>query len=608
MTISNSILEVSLDAASGHFRLTARPSGRTFVRDGAFPGGGGTARLETVPDLAFGAAKTLILTHPDGSADRIQLLPDLPFALVSSRLANRGTEPTVTRSVQPLTATLDLGQPARNLQTLGTAGLKPPGRNPGSYVWLAVVEPKSRHGVVAAWLTHDRGSGVVFNKVENDQVQLTAQLDYGRLRIAPGATAELEQLAIGEFDDARLGLEAFADAVVKRYQIRLRPQPVGYCTWYSRPYGGASDETHLAELAAFAAKNLKPFGFSVVQIDDGWQDGISKNGPRRNFFTHRPDGPYPSGMKAIADKIRADGLVAGIWFMPFAGTYYDPFFQAHPDWFVKRASDGQPYETSWGGACLDPTHPEVRSYLRSNAERFARDWGFQYFKMDALWTGTATPQQYVNEGYKDDKMGDAVPHDPDVTNIEAFRSGLKLVRAAAGPDVFFLGCCTPQNMRSYGGAFGLVDAMRIGPDNGADWNGLKRGPTFGSRHYFLHGRVWYNDPDPVYVRSSHPARTRPLGLLVGRPDGPAQPEHRLAPRPARRASRSSQANHAAARTLAASGGPFRGTDSAHLAPDRHTPRPAPGRDRPVQLGRSRDHDRRASEPYRCARRHGLRCL
>jgi hypothetical protein len=70
--------------------------------------------------------------------------------------------------------------------------------------------------------------------------------------------------------------------------------------------------------------------------------------------------------------------------------------------------------------------------------------------------------------------------------------------------VFILGCNGPQNMRSYGGAFGLVDAMRVGPDNGADWKRLTRGPVFGSRHYFLHGRVWYNDPDPVYARDSVP--------------------------------------------------------------------------------------------------------
>jgi len=46
--------------------------------------------------------------------------------------------------------------------------------------------------------------------------------------------------------------------------------------------------------------------------------------------------------------------------------------------------------------------------------------------------------------------------------------------------------------------------MRIGPDNKSDWKNLLRGPTFGSRHYFLNGRVWYNDPDPLYVRDTIP--------------------------------------------------------------------------------------------------------
>ena len=77
------------------------------------------------------------------------------------------------------------------------------------------------------------------------------------------------------------------------------------------------------------------------------------------------------------------------------------------------------------------------------------------------------------------------------------RDGVKLVRKTAGPDVFLLGCCVSQNMRSFGGSFGLVDAIRIGPDNGTDWGGLRVGPWHASNRYFLHGRVWYNDPDPL---------------------------------------------------------------------------------------------------------------
>jgi hypothetical protein len=142
--------------------------------------------------------------------------------------------------------------------------------------------------------------------------------------------------------------------------------------------------------------------------------------------------------------------------------------------------------------------------LRDVVNRITHQWGYQYIKIDGLWTGTATPLEYVNTGYKEDGIGDAVFHDPNKSNLEAYRDGLKLVREAGGKDVFILGCNGPQNMRAYGGAFGLVDGMRVGPDNKSDWKNLLRGPTFGSRHYFLNGRVWYNDPDPLYVRESVP--------------------------------------------------------------------------------------------------------
>ena len=116
---------------------------------------------------------------------------------------------------------------------------------------------------------------------------------------------------------------------------------------------------------------------------------------------------------------------------------------------------------------------------------------------------TARPlgHTYVNDGYTDDGIGNNAPfHDPSKTNIEVYRDGLKLLRKAAGPDVFFSACNVAQNMRTLGGSIGLVDSMRIGPDNDAGWNAITVGPLRGSRLYFLNGRVWWNDPDPCYVR------------------------------------------------------------------------------------------------------------
>ncbi len=506
LIIQNENLTAKWDLKSSRLTVTRKSSDQMFLSNADFSERIVVAEKKSVTDRTFGSGQALTLSDIKGNRSEVMLFPKLPFVLIRSMLVNQGPDLMVVKRARTFTVDVEVGKPVSQLTTLGTGGLLPVGKNPGSYVWLAVADPQSRKGVVFGWLTENRGSGVLFSEVTNSKARVAAQIDYGKLRLAPGSSEKLETLAIGCFDDARLGLEQWADAVAKVYDIHLPLQPAGYCTWYSKPYGGAADEKHLAELAAFSATNLAPFGFSVVQIDDKWQAGwkrSSPSSPKKNFTTHDPNGPYPSGMKAAADQIKSLGLTPGIWFMPFAGTVGDPYFDQHLDWFAKTA-DGNPYDTPWGGTCFDLTQPGAREHVRDIVSRICREWGFQYIKIDGLWTGTATKQLYVNSGYKEDDIGEAVFHDPKKTNIEVYRDGLKLVREAAGKNVFILGCNAPQNMRSYGGSFGLVDAMRIGPDNKADWKSLLRGPTFGSRHYFLNRRIWHNDPDPVYVRTNVP--------------------------------------------------------------------------------------------------------
>lgn len=503
VTIKNPSLQVTIDPAKGTFSLTSVPSGTQFLTDGKLAGPATQSKTIDVADKTFGKGRGIEMTFADGAREEVDLFSDLPFALFRSTLHNGGHADARVTSIQPFGATLDLGKAPSDLRVLSTAGLQPADQKTGGYEWMAVADPATRHGVVAGWLTHDRAGGVMLSESQGDHVHLQPQSDFGRLRIAPGGDAQGETLAVGYFDDARLGLEAWASAIAKIYDIHLHPQPVGYCTWYSDQHGGASNEKALAEITAAAAKELGSFGFSLIQIDDGWQEGIKDNGPKKVFSAYNPKGPYPSGMKATADNITAHGLTAGIWFMPFAGTWDDPFFKDHQDWFVKTA-DGKPYVVKWGGTSLDMTNPAVQQYLREEVHRIAGDWGYRYFKMDGMFTGTGTKLMYINSSYKPDDMGDALFSNPDVTNIQAYRTGLKIVRETAGDGVFLLGCCAPQNMRSYGGAFGLVDAMRVGPDNGPKWQSLLRGPTFASRSYFLNGRVWWNDPDPVYVRASMP--------------------------------------------------------------------------------------------------------
>jgi poly(3-hydroxybutyrate) depolymerase len=497
-SIENDRYAISVEASDGSFTVASKPGGKKFLTGGKLSGTGGTAKTIELTDKIFGKGRGIRVSYPNGNIETIALYPNLPFVLFNNSFHNGGAEPVTLNHVPTVSGAVDLGKPLAELRTLGTGGLLKPADNPGSYAFLAVVDPQTRSGVVGGWITHDRGDGVVFSAVKDDAVRVQAQIDYGRLRIKPGQDAASETFALGYFADARFGLEDFADAIARVYSIKLHPVRPGYCTWYMEKNAGSSNEKSLAELSAYAAKNLKPFGLDFIQIDDGWQTGLGGNGPMKVFSDFNPQGPYHSGMKEMADVIKGLGLTPGLWFMPFAGNYLDPFFKDHQDWFVKN-TQGKPYETAWGGTCLDMTNPAAREYLRSMVQRIAHEWGYQLFKMDGFWTGSATKQVYVNDGYVNDGIGDAEFLNPDKTNIEALRDGVRLVREAAGPDVFLLGCCVSQNMRSFGGSFGLLDAMRVGPDTGAG----EIGSPHASRLWFLNGKVWWNDPDCVSVRTSN---------------------------------------------------------------------------------------------------------
>jgi hypothetical protein len=517
-TIENSKLSVSFDSHTRRFSVAVRATERVVLEDGRLLDSPvASSRSLSCQDAVFGKGRQIVVLYSDGSRSALQLYPEFPFLLIKTELHNASSTEIEISSLVPTQFRADLQKAAPDLRTLGTAGLTSPDKNPGSYLFLTLADPETRHGVVAGWLTQDRGSGVLFSAITNGSVTFRAQVDYGRLRIPPADSARVETLAVGFFEDARIGEEQYANALARQYRIKCHPQPTGYCTWYSNPHGGAGDEKSIVELAEVAARELKPFGFSFVQIDDKWQDGKERNGPARRFYRVKPDGAYGHGIKPVSDRLTNLGLTTGLWFLPFASDPKDPEFAERQHWFMKRA-DGALYETPWGNTSLDLTHPEVQSYL-TGLVRTIHSWGVNYFKMDGLWTGSATEQIYVNDGYRDDHIGNNAPfHEPKKTNIEVMRDGLRMLRRAAGPDVFFSGCNLSQNMRSLAGSIGLVDSMRIGPDNGQGWrdyreeiasNGsgsLITGPVRGTRLYFMHGRLWWNDPDPCYVRASIPLK------------------------------------------------------------------------------------------------------
>ena len=428
---------------------------------------------------------------------------------------------------------IELLTPANDVVTLGTAGLRAVDGHKGSYMFLAAANPKNRSGVVTGWTTGKKGSGIIFSeKNAAGKAIFKPVLEYGKLMMPKdfqnAAETATETFVIGWFDDCRLGLERYADKVVEHNKIQIKAPRAGYCTWYADAgKGGACNEKDILILADAVVEKLVPFGFNFIQIDDKWQDGVHaepRNGPKKNFLRVDPEGPYPNGMRAPADSIRSKGMMAGIWLLPFAGEPADPHWdhslfaisavtdQRTPEerrlrpFKIRAVTEGKPYESRWTGATVDMTNPAAQEYLYKTIEQMAKDWNYNYYKLDGFNAGLGIENIYDirNGEYRPDDLGDVIFHNPEITPVGAHRIGLEIVRKAAGEDAFILGCNISQNMRSMGASYGLVDAMRIGPDNDARWTSLLRGPWHGSNRYFFNGRVWWNDPDPVYVKNSMP--------------------------------------------------------------------------------------------------------
>jgi alpha-galactosidase len=271
-------------------------------------------------------------------------------------------------------------------------------------------------------------------------------------------------------DGAAAGLAAFGDRYAAAAGATPRAAPTVWCSWY-RYFLDVTEDDVLENVAAMAEHDLP---VDVVQIDDGWASGVG------DWTT--PSGRFVS-LPRLVDRIRAGGRRAGIWLAPFVAGSGSDLARDHPDWLVGDA--GTNWEQDLRG--VDLTHPGAREYLWG-AVRALRDAGFEYFKLDFLYGGSAPG-----------------PRHEDVTPVAAYRSGLELIRDAAGPDAYLLGCGAPILP-----SVGLVDAMRVSPDtfhvDAQDGSRGLRGRSATVARSWQHGRFWVNDPDCLVTRPSFALR------------------------------------------------------------------------------------------------------
>ncbi len=249
------------------------------------------------------------------------------------------------------------------------------------------------------------------------------------------------------------------------WTYRIWPDPVaGWISWFA--FYDEVTEKDIVDTADTLAETLLPFGYDLLQIDDGYQRGEG----RPDLWLTAND-KFPRGLAFLPDYIRGKGLKPGIWTnVAFKQADYA---EAHKDWFVTDRA-GRPARGNWVEFSLDASVPEAVDAVVRPVYRGLRDMGWEYFKVDALrhlrYEGYNAHAAYFQKGKKD--------------LVAAYRRYVEAIRQEVGRDFFILGCwgIRPELV-------GLIDGCRIGTD-GFSYAGLAQFNSWNNV-------VWRNDPDHI---------------------------------------------------------------------------------------------------------------
>lgn len=360
--------------------------------------------------------------------------------------------------------------------------------------WLAVDEPVAPVPVRDLWVFDDdpvhadaaRQGGAVVGAVEDaGGVLLVGALGIsGRVELTDGglaatsATSDRWFVAYGAEDEV---FGAYARLLGEVVGSRDLPAQRVWCSWYSFYADITEPALHkvIDDLAGLA--------FDVVQVDDGWQ---------RHVGDWEPNDGFPSGMPALAERIRGAGLRPGLWLAPFLAHERSRLFRGHPDWML-RDEVGAPVSAGWNWDgrvhAVDVTHPDALGHV-VDVLRTAVGWGFDYLKLDFVYAGALPGVRHT-----------------DVERHVAYRRAIQALRDAVGDDVLLLACGAPVVP-----SLGVFDAIRIGPDVAESWENaevtryLHRLAAPQARYAVATSvhRLWLRpligtDPDVAYFRTRY---------------------------------------------------------------------------------------------------------
>jgi alpha-galactosidase len=204
----------------------------------------------------------------------------------------------------------------------------------------------------------------------------TARESHWSKRLAPGerfvtATAGVA-CAIGGADDALRVLTTYRRRI-RRIHPDHRHAPVIFNDYMNCLWGDPTEEKLIPLIAAAGKAGCEYYMIDAGWYGDGdWWTSVGAWVPSTKRF--------PSGLKATCDRIRAAGMIPGLWLeievmgvnCPLGATVGD-------DWFWIRNGRRVVDHGRWQ---LDFRNPAVRAHADAVVDRLVNEYGAGYIKMD----------------------------------------------------------------------------------------------------------------------------------------------------------------------------------------------------------------------------------
>ncbi len=153
-------------------------------------------------------------------------------------------------------------------------------------------------------------------------------------------------------------------------RIALTP-PMGWNSW--NVYGAAISDSIVRRIAdAMDSLGLRDYGYSYINIDDGWQ---GKRGGKYNAVM--PNEKFPD-MKALVDYVHSKGFKIGIYSSPWVETFAG---------YIGGSADTP------GGEVVGSSRRKGKYSFAPNDVAQWADWGFDYLKYDWITNDTVSTKE-----------------------------------------------------------------------------------------------------------------------------------------------------------------------------------------------------------------------